>query len=99
MLKEHILICKLVDTTSPNLNMANKDYNDSESQASILHSLLVDAMEGSLRQQLMSGDYSPQMLGRVLDFLKHNNITVTSSADKRMAFLADIIGQIDMDDL
>lgn len=79
--------------------MAKNEYNVTESQASMLHSLLVDAMEGSLRQQLMSGDYNPQMLGRVLDFLKHNNITVTSSADKRMASLADIIGQIDMDDL
>ena len=79
--------------------MANKDYKVTESQASMLHSLLVDAMEGSLRAQLMSGDYNPQMMGRVLDFLKHNNITVTSSADKRMASLADIIGKIDMEDL
>jgi hypothetical protein len=39
------------------------------------------------------------MLGRVLDFLKHNNITVSSSADKRMASLTDIIGSINMDDL
>ena len=31
MLKEHIVICKLVDIASPNLNMANKDYNVSES--------------------------------------------------------------------
>jgi hypothetical protein len=79
--------------------MPKNEYNVTESQASMLHSLLVDAFEGSLRQQLMTGDYSPQMLGRVLEFLKHNSITVTSSADKRMASLADIIGKIDMDDL
>ena len=34
----------------------NNEYNVSEAQASMLHSLLVNAMEGSLRQQLMTGD-------------------------------------------
>ena len=70
-----------------------------EDQAAVIHSLLVDAFEGSLRQQLMSGDYNPQMLGKILDFLKHNNIQVASSADSRMTSLADILGQINAEDL
>ena len=70
-----------------------------EEQAAMLHGLLVDAFEGSLRQQLMSGEYSPQMLGRVLDFLKFNNIQVTSGKDRSMRSLADILANIDPDDL
>ena len=61
--------------------------------------MLVDAFEGSLRQQLMSGEYSPQMLGKVLDFLKFNNIQVASATDSRMGSLADILGQINAEDL
>lgn len=70
-----------------------------EEQAAVIHSLLVDAFEGSLRQQLMSGDFSPQMLGRVLDFLKHNNITVASTSSNRLASLADMISNINIDDI
>ena len=70
-----------------------------EQQAAVIHSLVVDALEGSLRQQLMSGEYSPQMLARALDFLKHNNIQVASSENKRMRSLAEIFSQVDLDDL
>ena len=71
----------------------------SEEQAAVLHSLLVDAMEGSLRQQLLSGEYNPQVMARVMDFLKHNNIQVASGASKRMRSLTDLLANIDPDDL
>ena len=71
----------------------------SEEQSAILHSLLVDAMEGSLRQQLMSGEYNPQVMARVMDFLKHNNIQVASHNSKRMRSLTDLLSNIDPEDL
>lgn len=70
-----------------------------EAQAAAIHSLLVDALEGSLRKQLMSGEYNAALIARALDFLKHNNITVGSASNHRLASLADMMGQLDFDDV
>ena len=70
-----------------------------EEQAAVLHSLLVDAMEGSLRQQLMSGEFNPQVMARVMDFLKHNNIQVASGKSQRMQSLSDLLSNINPDDI
>ena len=78
--------------------MSNKNEVTND-QAAAIHALLVDVLEGSLRQQLMSGEYSPQMVARALDFLKHNNITVASADNKRMVSLLDAFKQVDIDDL
>ena len=79
--------------------MMSGKHKVTDEQAAAIHSLLVDALEGSLRQQLMSGEYSPQMIGRALDFLKMNNITVASSESRRMQSLVDILGKVDLDGL
>ena len=78
--------------------MANK-HQVTEEQASAIHSLLCDALEGSLRKQLLTGEYNPALTARAMDFLKHNNIQVGSSANSRLASLADMLSQIDGDEL
>ena len=78
-------------------NSSNKGVT--EAQAAAIHSLLVDALEGSLRQQLMTGEYNAALIARALDFLNHNNITVATDADRRMASLSQVLGQVDFDNL
>ena len=70
-----------------------------EAQADLIHNLLADCMETSLRQMLMSGDVNPQMVGKVIDYLKHNNIQVVSKQDAPMNSLAALIAEIDVDSL
>ena len=57
-------------------------------QASLIHNLLGECFETSLRQQLMVGEFNAAILGRVLDYLKHNNISVVEEADSHLASLA-----------
>ena len=55
--------------------------------AAIIHNLLGECFETSLRQQLLTGEFSPQMIGKVVDWLKVNSITVDASADKHLQSL------------
>ena len=73
--------------------------NVTSDQAAAIHSLLADAREGSLRQQLMSGEFNPQMIARAMDFLKHNNIQVGTAENKRMQSLAQVLSSVDLTDL
>ena len=70
-----------------------------ESQADVIHNLLADCMETSLRQMLLSGEVNSQMVGKVIDYLKHNNIKVVSEANTPLSSLADLVAQIDIDNL
>lgn len=59
-------------------------------QASLIHELLGEAFETFLRQQLQSGDFNAAMLGKILEWLKVNNISVTEDADDRLKSLASV---------
>lgn len=60
----------------------------SSKQAALIHELLGEAFETSLRQQLQSGEFNAAMLGKILEWLKANNISVTEDADDRLKHLA-----------
>ena len=60
----------------------------SSDQASLIHELLGKCFETSLRQQLMQGEFNAAILGKVLEYLKHNNISVVEEADSHLASLA-----------
>ena len=62
----------------------------SSEQAALIHELLGEAFEASLRQQLMSGEFNAAMLGKVLDWLKHNDVSVVEDADERLKGLASV---------
>tara|TARA_B100000674_G_scaffold195248_1_gene158918 strand:+ start:620 stop:862 length:243 start_codon:yes stop_codon:yes gene_type:complete len=70
-----------------------------DEQANVIHKLLADCMETSLRQMLLSGEVNPQMVGKVIDYLKHNNVQVVATENKALASLSDLIAQIDPDSL
>lgn len=70
-----------------------------EGRADAIHDLLADCMETSLRQALLTGEVNPALLGKVIDWLKHNNIRVTSEADKPLASLASLVAELDLDRL
>ena len=60
-------------------------------QADLIHKLLCECFETSLRQQLLTGDFNAQILGKVMDFLKHNNISVADeNVDEHLSSLARI---------
>lgn len=48
---------------------------------------------------LLSGEANPQIVGEVIDHLKHNNIKVVSEANTPLSSLADLVAQIDIDNL
>ena len=48
---------------------------------------------------LLSGEVNPQMVGKVIDYLKHNNIKVVFEANTPLSSLADLVAQIDIDNL
>ena len=79
--------------------MTNKNMRVTEDQADVIHSLLADCMETSLRQMLLTGEVNPQMVGKVIDYLKHNNVQVVATENKALASLSDLIAQIDPDAL
>ena len=70
--------------------MAKDNHGVSSDKAALIHELLGEAFEASLRQQLMSGDVNAAMLGKVLEWLKHNNVSVMEGADERLKGLAQI---------
>ena len=78
--------------------MINKNMRVTEDQADVIHSLLADCMEASLRQMLLTGEVNPQMVGKVIDYLKHNNVQVVSTENKSLLSLSDLIAQIDPDE-
>ena len=57
-------------------------------QAAVIHELLGNCFETSLRQQLVAGEFNAAILGKVLEYLKHNNISVVEEADTHLANLA-----------
>ena len=70
--------------------MAKDNHGVSSDHAALIHELLGEAFEASLRQQLLSGEFNAAMLGKVLEWLKHNNVSVVESADDRLKGLAKI---------
>ena len=70
--------------------MSTSSNGVSTKQAALIHELLGEAFETSLRQQLQSGEFNAAMLGKILEWLKVNNISVTEDADDRLKGLASI---------
>ena len=75
--------------------MANQPKGVSSEQAALIHSLLGEAFETSLRTQLQSGEFNAAILGKVLEWLKHNNVSVVESADDRLQALANVFRKDD----
>ena len=59
-------------------------------QAQLIHQLLGQAFESSLRQQLISGEFNAAMLGKILEWLKVNNITCSEDADESLSNMRKI---------
>ena len=78
--------------------MSTKSKGVSVQQATIIHELLGQAFEASLRQQLLTGEFNAAILGKVLEWIKANNISVVEEADARLASLAGVF-RSDHDDL
>ena len=72
------------------MQMANQHKGVSSEQATLIHVLLGEAFETSLRTQLQTGAFNAAILGKVLEWLKHNNISVVESADDRLQALANV---------
>lgn len=70
--------------------MSTKSKGVSVQQATIIHELLGQAFEASLRQQLLTGEFNAAILGKVLEWIKANNISVVEEADARLASLAGV---------
>ena len=68
--------------------MSTKSKGMSVQQAAIIHELLGQCFETSLRQQLLAGEFNAAILGKDLEWLKANNISVVEEADARLASLA-----------
>ena len=68
--------------------MAKTNTGVSVDQAALIHELLGECFETSLRQQLMAGEFNAAILGKVLEWLKANNVSVVEEADARLAALA-----------
>ena len=63
--------------------------------AAIIHELLSQCFESSLRQQLISGEFNAAMLGKILEWLKANNVSVTEDADAGLASIARAFRKLD----
>ena len=70
--------------------MSKQHKGVSSDQAALIHELLGEAFEASLRTQLQTGEFNAAMLGKVLEWLKHNNKSVVESADDRLQSLANV---------
>ena len=79
--------------------MSKETKRVAEDQANVIHKLLANCMETSLRQMLLSGEVNPQMVGKVIDYLKYNNVQVVATENKALTSLSDLIAQIDPDAL
>ena len=64
-------------------------------QAAVVHALLSQCFESSLRQQLESGDFNAAMMGKVLDWLRHNNVSCTEDADASLRHIAKAFRRLD----
>ena len=78
--------------------MSTKSKGVSVQQAAIIDELLGQCFETSLRQQLLAGEFNAAILGKVLEWLKANNISVVEEADARLASLSAVF-RADHDDL
>ena len=67
--------------------MSTKSKGVSVQQAAIIDELLGQCFETSLRQQLLAGEFNAAILGKVLEWLKANNISVVEEADDRLLYL------------
>ena len=74
-----------------------KSKGVSSDVAAVIHQLLGEALETGLRQQLMSGEINPAFLGKVIDWLKHNNITVSEESDVHLQRLAKAFSDADVE--
>ena len=70
--------------------MSKSSNGVSSEQAALIHELLSQCFEASLRQQLQTGEFNAAMLGKILEWLKANNISVTEDADDRLKGLASV---------
>ena len=70
--------------------MSKSSNGVSSEQAALIHKLLGRCFETSLRQQLQSNEFNAAMLGKILEWLKANNISVTEDADDRLRSLATV---------
>ena len=70
--------------------MSTSSNGVSTKQAALIHKLLSECFETSLRQQLQSNEFNAAMLGKILEWLKVNNISVTEDADDRLRSLATV---------
>lgn len=68
-------------------------------QAAVVHALLSQCFETSLRQQLQSGDFNAAMMGKVLEWLKHNNVNCTEDADASLKHIANAFRRLEGDSL
>ena len=62
-------------------------------QAQVIHELLGSAFEASLRQQLMSGEFNAAILGKVLEWLKANNISCHEDSDSALRSLKSVFAK------
>ena len=79
--------------------MSKETKRVAEDQANVIQKLLANCMETSLRQMLLGGEVNPQMVGKVIDYLKYNNVQVVATENKALTSLSDLIAQIDPDAL
>ena len=70
--------------------MSESSNGVSSKQAALIHRLLGECFEASLRQQLQNGEFNAAMLGKILEWLKVNNISVVEDADDRLRSLATV---------
>ena len=74
-----------------------KSKGVSSDVAAVIHELLGEVFETSLRQQLMTGEFNSAMVGQVVKWLQNNNITVSEESDVHLARLAKAFNDADMD--
>ena len=70
--------------------MVKQHKGVSSGQAALICELLGEAFEASLRTQLQTCKFNAAILGKVLEWLKHNNVSVVESADDRLQALANV---------
>ena len=77
--------------------MSKQSKGVNSNQAALIHELLGEVFETSLRQQLMSGEFSPAMVGQVVKWLQVNNISVSEESDVHLQNLAKAFNGADFD--
>ena len=76
---------------------SKKDKGVSMDQAAAVHALLSQCFETSLRQQLQSGEFNAAMMGKVLEWLRHNNVSCTEDADVSLQHVARAFRRMEED--